>query len=330
VPTNDPAVSEATMYIGPRTSITLQPGTTFGEADADLVSNGLYGNTIFQLGGDVISVNPASYKNNTCAPGLHAAVWLARMTPLFLNASIRIPIYVDSANPSEAPYASYRLKTCFPSPYVPFPDGEIFGGRLLDFQLYLTNFVHAGDSRWTTVVTPFANDGTPDPQGAGQAQSLVTQGSISILKVKRIAKKHGKHTLYFAHVQGRVTTKSGVGISSHVQIFQLFTMEGGPEVAARNTDVNGNFSVTVRQKRSAFYGILASELGNTISPPVCSPVLNIGFGPLPCASLTNSDFQSARVSKKVRIPRHGVGISATRANVLLHRLALREAGKLSR
>ena len=330
VPTNDPAIYKSTMYIGRGTTLVLRPGATFGEADADLMSNADYGKSIFQLFGDVIAVNPASYKNNTCAPGMHAAVWLARMTPLFLNVHINVPIYVDRAGPSEQSYASYVLKTCMPSPYDPFPGGAIFGGRLLDLQLYLTNFRHAGNTRWTTVVTPYHVNGGPFPEASGEAQAVVSQGSISTLTVKRTVKKNRKHKRYYAELSGRVTTTTGTGIPSDIAVYQLFSKEGGPEVAALRTDDQGNFSLRVRQKRTAFYGIVATEFGSLVKPPVCTPELNIGFGPLPCATLATSDFQSVRVSQKIHIPHGGKGIGAGRAKAFLqHRLAARAAGRLS-
>jgi hypothetical protein len=329
VPTNDPAVAEATMYVGPGVTLTAQPTTTFGEAAGEFMSNAAYGSSIFEMAGDVVSANPTLYQNNDCSPGLHAAVWLVSMTPLFLNVTIRIPIYVDPAPAGRQSYASYVLKTCMPSPYLPYPGGAIFGSRMLDLFLYLGNFQHAGDSRWTTVVTPFMSSGGTNPQGAAEAQAVVSQGSISKLSVKLKAKKHGKRTQYFAHIHGRVTNTAGAGIPSTVDVYQLFTKNGGPEVASRKTSASGAFHLTVRQKRTASYGVVSTRLGDEVTPAVCNPVLNIGFGSLPCASLTTSDFQSARVSRKVRIPKGGAGISASRATAFLRgRFATRASGKL--
>jgi hypothetical protein len=330
VPTNDAAVAEATVYVGPGTTLTTQPGTTFGEAYADLISNAVYGNSTFELDGLVTSVNPTAYENNTCAPGLHTAVWLARMTPLFLNVNIDVPIYVDAARADQQSYASYVLKLCFPSPYIPYPDGAVFGARVLDFQLYLTNFEHAGDGRWTTVVTPFKAGAGPDPQQAAEAQAVVTQGSISSLSVLLKSKRHGKHKRYFARIHGRVTTTDGRGIRSQIDVYQLLGEDVGPEVASLKTDDSGAFHLKVRQKRTASYGVVAAQLGNQIKPAVCNPVLDIGFGPLSCASLTSSDFQSARVTKKVRIPKGGAGIARSRALTILRRHLLgRAPGTLS-
>lgn len=322
VPTNDPAVSEATLYVGPGASLDLRPGTTFGEADADFMANADYGNTIFQLAGDVASVSPTEYQHNSCAPGLHAAVWLARMTPLFLDVTISIPIYVDYAKPAQQQYASYVLKTCMPSPYVPYPAGAIFGGRLLDFQLYLGNFRQAHDGRWSAVITPFAPGGGTDFKGSAEAQSVVSQGAISNLAVRRTVKRHAGHRRFFARIHGRVTTSDGRGIPADVQVYELFGKEGGPEVASLKADHRGFFSLKVRQKRTASYGIVATELGNEIKPPTCTPVLNIGFGPLTCASVTSSDFQAVRISRKVHVPRGGAGIPAWRAAAIVHRRLL--------
>lgn len=329
VPTNDPAVDETTIYVGRGASLVLRPGGAFGDAQADLMSSQAYGSTIFQLVGDVVSADPAKYQNNDCAPGPHAAVWIAELTPLFLNATIDIPIYVDAAKPAEEPYASYVLKTCMPSPYVPYPDGAIFGGRLLDLELYLANFRQAGDSRWTTIVTPFRADGGVDSPGAAEGQAAVSQGSISTLVVRRTVRRRGPRARYFAHIHGRVTTVAGAGIRAKVEVYELFSKSSGPHVASLKSRANGSFSVTVRQKRTASYGIVATRLGGEVTPAVCSPVLDLGFGPLSCASLTTSDFQSARVTKKVRIPRGGEGIPARRAAAILRsRLLPRRGGTL--
>lgn len=322
VPSNDPAVSVATMYVGPGTSLAIHPGTTFGEADADFMANADYGNTIFQLTGDVVSANPVEYENNACAPGLHAAVWLARMSPLFLDVTITVPIYVDYAKPAQQPYASYVLEACMPSPYVPYPAGALLGGRLLDFQLYLSNVQSARSGRWTAVVTPFAAGGGTDLQGSAEAQSVVSQGSISALSVRRTVKRHGGHKRYFARIRGRVTTSDGTGIPADIQVYELFGRDGGSEVASLRAGGRGSFTLKVRQKRTASYGIVATALGNEIKPPACTPVLEIGFGPLSCASVTSSDFEAVRITKKVRIPRGGAGIPASRAAAILHRRLL--------
>jgi hypothetical protein len=329
VPADDPAVSETTMYLGPGTALTLQPSTTFGEVDADLMSSSDYGNSIFQLVGDVVSVDPAAYEKNDCAPGPHAAVWVARLSPLFLNVTIRLPIYVDVADANQRSYASYVLKTCMPSPYVAYPQGAILGARLLDLQLYLENFTGAGDSHWTTVVTPFKAGGGADPKAAAEAQSVVNQGSISTLTVRRTVKRHGKHKRYFAHIHGRVTTAAGAGVPAHIQVYQLFSRDGGPQVASLKAGAGGSFSLKVRQRRTASYGIVATLLGSEISPPVCDPVLDLGFGPLSCASLTSSDFQAVRISRKVRIPKGGRGVPARRASTFLHRRMPHGTGTLS-
>ncbi len=329
VPTNDPPVADATMYVGPGVVLTARPGTSFGVVGGDFMSNAAYGNSIFQLVGDVVSVDPAAYQNNDCEPGPHDAVWLARMTPLFLDAPVRIPIYVDAAAADQQSYASYVLRTCMPSPYVPFPAGAIFGSRVLDLQLYLTNFQHAGDGRWTTVVTPFTSAGAADLHNSAEAQAVVSQGSISTLSVKLRTKKHGKHKRYFAHIHGRVTTTAGTPIPSTVDVYQLFSKNGGPEVASRKTSANGTFRTTVRQKRTASYGIVATQLGDTVTPAVCTPILNLGFGPLPCSTLTTSDFESARVSRKVHIPKGGAGMRESRATAFLRsRFVSRARGTL--
>lgn len=332
VPTTDAPVAEATMYVGPGDTLTLAPTKVFGQAVGDFMSSPVYGNSIFSLVGEISAANPAAYTNNACAPGLHDAVWLARMGALFLNVQITIPIYVDQAKPAQRSYASYVLKTCMPSPYVPFPNGALFGGRMLDFQLYLGNFQTAGSNRWTTVLTAFKNGGGTDPQSAGEAQAVVSQGSVSALHVKRVAKKgHGKHKKrYFARIHGRVTLADGTGVPATVEIYELFSKAGGPRVKTTKAGANGAFHATVQQKRTASFGVVATQLGKEITPTVCNPVLDIGFGPLSCASLTSSDFFSARVSKKVHIPKGGVGVSAGRATAIMQsRFLSRARGRIS-
>jgi hypothetical protein len=333
VPTSDAPVAEATMYVGAGDTLTLSPTKVFGEVVADFMSNADYGNTVFALVGELQAANPAAYTHNSCAPGLHDAVWLARTNPLLFNVEVRIPIYVDRATPAQQSYASYVLKMCMPSPYESFPGGAIFGGRMLDFQLYLDNFQTAASNRWTTVLTPFkAGGGGTDTQAAAEAQAIVNQGSVSTLKIKRVAKKgRGKHkTRYFAHIRGRVTLSNGSGVPATVEIYELFSKFGGPHVKTVKASANGSFHAVVRQKRTASFGVVASELGKEITPAVCNPVLQIGFGPLPCASLTSSDFFSARVSKKVHIPKGGRGVPAGRATAIMHsRFLSRVRGRIS-
>jgi hypothetical protein len=320
-PTTDPPIAETTMYVGPGNGMTLRPTRPFGEVDADLMSNADYGNSIFQLYGDVVSVNPSAYKNNTCAPGLHSAVWIARLQPLFLDVTFKMPIYVDYAEGAQKSYASYVLKTCMPSPYDPYPGGAIFGGRFLDFQLYLGNFTRAVSNRWTTVVTPFDANGGLDSRGAAEAQSIVQQGSISTLDVKRTVKRHGKKhkKRYYTTITGQVTLENGTGVPASLQVYELFGKEGGPEIAELKADESGNFSLKVRQKHTASFAVVANQYGTFVRPPVCNPVLDIGFGPLACSSVATSDLVAARISKTVHIPNGGAGISPARARTIVNR-----------
>jgi len=111
---------------------------------------------------------------------------------------------------------------------------------------------------------------------------------------------------------------AGVGVPAQVQVYEFFSKEGGPRVGITKADNSGAFSATVRQYRTATFVVVGSQYGQLVTPPACNPVLEIGFGPLTCSSVTTSDFYVAKVGKKVKIPKRGRGLPAGEAARILH------------
>lgn len=303
----DDPVAETTVYVGPGVTIEAsKPGDTIGFGFFDLLAGHDYGDTIVSAFADVKAADPASYVSNRCSPGRHAQVWLARLDLLILDVHPAVVIYVDPAPPAARRYASYMLKMCFPSPYVTYPPGAILQSRMLDLGMVFTNFRSAASNRWTVVAEPF-KPGTDqaDPAAAAEAQSVVRQGAMWV-RAKRVSRVVKGHERSFANVHGRAITAGGVGVQAYVDLFAFVgKSRDGIRIARRRTSPRGTFAFRVKLKRPTHYVVIAAKTGAEVTPATCDPVLDIGFGPLSCASETTSDYATAAKTKKLVPPRRG-------------------------
>ena len=92
----------------------VAPGTTVGTVDA--VAQ-IGSTTVTIPTGNIVADTPANYTSNpeaqACAPGAHAAVWVAHA------ASFAIPLYVDPTSSTESSLGAFKLQACFTSPDSP-------------------------------------------------------------------------------------------------------------------------------------------------------------------------------------------------------------------
>lgn len=194
---NDDATAVATIYAPPGYRVTLgqAPGTVLGSLSGE-VKIGALGGQRQEVTGTVRADNPANYVNNTCAPGLHEAVWVLEFS--ILGSPFRGPVYVDRITSGpEAAYASARIQACLPSPYVPPPQGAP-GGALLIAAAFsvggvFTSPTRSGEYAWNGIFVPYTPaTSTPNLSNTAQSMSIVRLPVTFGLTVRR--QKRGKRT----------------------------------------------------------------------------------------------------------------------------------------
>ena len=116
----------------------------------------------------------------TCAPGIHAAVWIASFKLSITD--IAIPFYVDPTSGSETSLVAYKLTACLKSPDVPEDQGGApFGLRVTELLLGLgephrtvINAPATGTYTWRLLGTPFVKGtATIDPAATFEARALM-------------------------------------------------------------------------------------------------------------------------------------------------------------
>ena len=113
--------------------------------------------------GRVTADAPEAHIANSCAPGLHDAVWLLRLG--VDEREQAVPLFVDRTRGLEG---SYRLETCLPR-------SSELGLRVAMLEIDvdpLTNPARAGAYTWRAFVTPRGADG-PDESRAFELRSTV-------------------------------------------------------------------------------------------------------------------------------------------------------------
>ena len=228
---NDDATGVATIYSPPGYTVTLnQPaGTTLGSLSG-VVKVGALGGARVNIEGTVKTDNPALYVSNPCSPGPHEAVWILEFT-LAGNLQ-RVPLYVDRVTTApESAFASARIRTCLPSPYIPPPQGAASGASLIVAAFSLrgvfTNPSSAGSYPWNGVFVPYTpGTGTVNVANSAQSTSFVRLPMRLTMKTKRQRLRRAKRT--FAVVTACVT-EAGQGVRGITVQFL-----GGPTAASAN------------------------------------------------------------------------------------------------
>jgi hypothetical protein len=211
---NDDATAMATIYSPPsyRVNLSQPAGTTLGSLSGVVRVASLGGSRV-NVEGTVRTDNPASHVTNACSPGTHEAVWLLEFT--LAGNAFRLPMYVDRVTtPPESAYASARMRVCFPSPYVPPPQGAPSGASVIvaafSVRSVFTNPSARGGYAWNGVFVPYT-PGTATPNAAltAQSSSFVRLPIAVSLTAKR--QRRGRRT--FAVLTGCVK-EAGRGVRS--------------------------------------------------------------------------------------------------------------------
>lgn len=185
-----PAPARTVFYVpkGYVLDLARAPGTRIGETyDAYLTGDGFASGEGAVTTGDPATL-PGDPAAQACAPGTHAAVWVASYKAGARKGSVRF--YVDPIAGPEASLGAYRLVACFVSP-DDTPEGPYF----IEFELGIQTSVlrpptPRGTYVWRMLVTPYV-DGTttPDPQATFEARSHVLVPHVLSGQARYLAKK---------------------------------------------------------------------------------------------------------------------------------------------
>ena len=243
LPPSNPAEASITFYAPQGYGVTVgQPaGTKVGAVAANVTVGG--STTAVEADGDLVTDDPAKYVGNTCAPGVHAAVFVANLAASGLT--VAVPLYVDPTSGADTALGSFKIQACLAAPDVPAAMGGAPGGlRLLeadlDFATVFTNPAATGNYTWKVFETPFTpGTTTPNPAATVEARSIVGLPKLFSLTWALNAKRTG------ATFKGKVAEggKPRAGVNVRFLASQKKT---GPWAAfgVAQTKANGSFAFT--------------------------------------------------------------------------------------
>ena len=271
---NDDATASATVYVPPGYGITLgqaagrQLGTMSG-----VVKVASLGGQPREVRGTLRADNPANYVTNSCAPGVHEAVWVLEFD--VLGSIYRGQVYVDRVTTgAEAAYAAAKLVVCLPSPYVPPPQGAPSGATLIVAAFSVAGVFKSpatrGSHAWNSVFVPYTpSTATPNTENAAQSTSFVRLPVQFALSVKR--QKRGKRTFAFATACVREAGQAIRGV--RVLFYRGPNTRRARRVVSARTNSRGCVTTRIRVNLRAvvIYGLIeevpARQSGS------CSPTL---------------------------------------------------------
>jgi len=268
VPSDQPAIAKVVIYVpaGYGLNTGVAPGTTVGTVDA--VAQ-IGSTTVTIPTGNIVADTPANYTSNpeaqACAPGAHAAVWVAHA------ASFAIPLYVDPTSSTESSLGAFKLQACFTSPDSP---GAAAGARLTEAIL---GFVHTvfnnptaqGIYFWRTIVVPYTpGTAAPNPAGAYELRSAVFIPATLTIKNGGYNKKTkkalvtGKFLLLGKPLKGITVGIVQIGANGNVKL-----------VGRPKTNKKGIYKLSIRLTKATVFGaVVVPGTGSCdASPPPAAP-----------------------------------------------------------
>jgi hypothetical protein len=277
---NDDATGVGTIYSPPGYTVTLnQPaGTTLG-ALSGVVKVGALGGARVTIEGEVKTDNPANHVSNPCSPGVHEAVWNLEFT--LRGTLTRIPIYVDRVTTApENAFASARMRTCFPSPYIPPPQGAPSGASVIvaafSIRGVFKNPGTSGSYPWNGVFVPYTpGSATPNAANSAQSTSFVRVPMRLTMTAKRQRIRRSKRT--FAVVTACVS-EAGPGIRGITVQFRGATTAAAanglnaPRVANGSTNARGCVTRRIRVKQRSLYVRAIADVPARQAPG-CQPTI---------------------------------------------------------
>jgi hypothetical protein len=249
------AIAAVTEYVPAGYTVALgsPPGAAIGNATVFVSGR------INPASAGLFTADPASYANDSCAPGVHAGVWTAALDTSPLT------IFVDATSGDETARGAYKLVYCLPAPGARIVDVD------LDLQSVLTNAAAGGLLTWRALVTPYQpGTGTPLPAGVFEVRSIVALPQILSFRPAFAAKTN------VLTLNGRLvsagTPRSGINI--HFAVATKGDLSDARDLGVIQTKADGRyvFKKKVARKKAPQKLILIAfvnfYVGDCADPPL--------------------------------------------------------------
>ena len=196
--------------------------------------------------GTVRADNPANHVSNSCAPGMHDAVWTVDFT--LAGTTYRLPIYVDRVTTGpEAAHASARMRLCPASPYFGQQGAVSLTYADLTLDDVFTNPAGQGVYAWNGVFVPYT-PGTGSLNTALAAQSTAYIGLPGTFVVT--AKRQKRRKLMFALVKACLHEAGQAVRGIRVRLYYGGkTVFSSKRVASPLTDARGCATARIRIRK---------------------------------------------------------------------------------
>jgi hypothetical protein len=286
----DAAPAMIQMYGPTGYTVALSPaaGTKIGTAHADIQALAISTDAIIPADGELFADAPANYLTNSCAPGMHTAVWIIRIT--VSGVAFNVPIYIDAPPPgAEAGLGAFKLTACFSDPYVKAsptdPQPKVLNAILRPDPTVVVAPT-SGTFLWRSVITPWSTT-TPAPDAAHtvEAQSIVSVPASLSLNAKLRTIRHKRH--------GRTTVTNSVLLSGRllenlngVAGVKVALSANGKSAGSATTGSTGTFSKTVGLRKKTTFKATATV--PTRETPCVSPLATVPGG---CVSATLAGYK---------------------------------------
>lgn len=213
------------------------PNATVGDAVA-------FGPNLQFALASITVADPAQYASNTCAPGLHEAVWL--LTPDDQGDFPVTPILIDATSGSDTALGAYKAQFCLP----PSASGSI-KFRELDLEVTkLTNPAATGAYKWRAFVTPYRN-GAPNDAGTFEVRGTIPMPTVLTLHA-RYDRKHKR-----AILTGRFSAASYDATGTYLDLDTV--KEGSLSYAATaRVTARGTYSLKRRIKKTTRFRMVTA------------------------------------------------------------------------
>jgi hypothetical protein len=291
---DDPTAKD-TIYAPPGYGVNLTQAvnTKIGDVSARLILRS-GGNAEVDVDGQVVADNPALHTANSCAPGLHAAVWKLNIT--VAGTPLSVPIYVDPVTSGpEAAFASAKIQLCLAGP-IGTPAGAQLLFAFFDVNGVFTNPPTTADRVWRATFTPYT-PGTPQPNAGGttEGQALVP-GRVS-LTMKAKSLKRGRVT-----ITGRLLVSGRPFRGAEIELYAPCKRNartcptGVRRVARTKTNAQGNYTFRRKINKRTRFAVEVLSITD-LALPCPSPPLPTPQG---CDTATHSFFAFAAVTARRR------------------------------
>lgn len=257
----DEATAVVTVYAPRGYGVKLghAPGVQLGRFVAEVRTRAL-GGALQTVEGTIRTADPADHVDNTCAPGVHEAVWMLEFR--LAGGSFQLPVYVDRVTTE---HASARIVICqapadLSSPEVAMPYAD------LTIRDVFTNPGVQGTYAWNAVFVPYRpGTAAQDPASAAQSTAYVSLPSTFAVTAKRA---RGGIAQVRACLREAGAGVRGVALTFYYGGKSVF---GSRRVATRLTDAAGCATTRIRMRKTRL--VFASLRAPIRRGLECAPIL---------------------------------------------------------